>query len=181
AASEILVGARTFLEVERFDRGPRRGQVMLAAADAEHVGQGTRWVPAVEGLVRAGLLGAEHLAEVRWLAVFGRWIGNTDMHLGNLSLTLDGTRISGLAPAYDMLPMAFAPVANEVVPRTFEPTLDGLGGVPALEVHAAAVAFWARVAADPRVSPGFQSIAASCREALVRLEAGVRWLGAGAP
>ncbi len=44
----------------------------------------------------------------RW--AFGMLIGNTDMHHGNLSfiISLHG-RPYALAPAYDILPMGFAP------------------------------------------------------------------------
>lgn len=180
ARSQVHMSDRVFLEIARFDRSPRRGQVMLAAADGEYVGVGTGWTRCVEGLVQEGLLTPEHLAETRWLALFGRWIANSDMHLGNLSLTLAGTHITGLAPVYDMLPMRFAPVAHELVDRPFEPTVDDTDAVRVREVHAAALTFWGCVRHDERVSADFRAIADRCRAALIELGPAVSWLtGAG--
>lgn len=45
-------------------------------------------------------------------------IANTDRHYGNISLLLDGDDWA-LAPAYDMLPMLYAPVGGELVARSF--------------------------------------------------------------
>ncbi|MBK0034479.1 HipA domain-containing protein [Erwinia sp. S43] len=42
-------------------------------------------------------------------------IGNTDMHHGNLSFISDRGRPYHLAPAYDILPMGFAPRAGGAI------------------------------------------------------------------
>jgi len=48
-------------------------------------------------------------------AAIARLIANTDMHLGNLTFHVEGT--FRLAPAYDMLPMAYAPLPGGEVAK----------------------------------------------------------------
>ena len=115
-------GRQRFLEVERFDRiGPhgRRGLISLSAMDAEFVGLGRGGWPAIT----ARLAAERHItrdahAAACLLHAFGALIGNTDMHPGNLSFTTDNGRPYALAPAYDMLPMAFAPRSSGELPNT---------------------------------------------------------------
>ena len=65
-----------------------------------------------------------------------------------------------LAPAYDVLPMLYAPVNGEIVPRKLSPpmptseTLDVW--MPAMEN---ASAYWAQLASDTRLSDNFRDIA----------------------
>ncbi|WP_306603089.1 type II toxin-antitoxin system HipA family toxin YjjJ [Azonexus sp.] len=111
-----------FLEVERFDRiGPhgRRGLISLSAMDAEFIGLGRGGWPAMT----ARLLAERHITSEAHQAAcllhaFGTLIGNTDMHPGNLSFVTDSGRPYDLAPAYDMLPMAFAPRSSGELPAT---------------------------------------------------------------
>jgi len=115
-------GQQRFLEVERFDRiGPhgRRGLISLSAMDAEFVGLGRGGWPAIT----ARLLTERHISSdahesACLLHAFGTLIGNTDMHPGNLSFVTDSGRPYHLAPAYDMLPMAFAPRSSGELPAT---------------------------------------------------------------
>ena len=115
-------GQQRFLEVQRFDRiGPhgRRGLVSLSAMDAEFIGLGRGGWPAMT----ARLLAERHITgqaheTAGLLHAFGTLIGNTDMHPGNLSFVTDSGRPYQLAPAYDMLPMAFAPRSSGELPTT---------------------------------------------------------------
>lgn len=183
ARSELLVGeARVFLEVERFDRaGPIRrvGQIALAWADAQLVGSSlTSWTESTSALLARGLLSADDHREVRWRQLFGRWIANNDMHLHNLTLRLRGATITGVAPAYDMLPMAYAPQGQgELRAVAFAPQPPGPEdadvAAPALE---AAVDFWGRVAADARISAEVRAFANANRDAVAALRAGLIWL-----
>jgi hypothetical protein len=172
ASSELLsAGGRMFLEVERFDRdglAHRIGQVTLATLDAEHLGGSPTWGDAVGGLLAAGIVGESDAREVRWLEAFGRWIGNTDMHLANLSFRLRGARLDGLAPAYDVVPALYSPVAGELVDRAFVPVRPSPADDPS--AWEAAVSFWGALAADPRASVAFRGIA----ETNARLVAGLR-------
>ena len=163
--SEILVaGHRTFLEVERFDRQGTRhrvGQATLASLDAEFVGSDlTNWETSVGALVRLGKLPAPILERVRWLGWFGRYIGNTDMHFGNLAFLLDGVRPTALAPIYDMLPMCYFPRHQELPPVSIHPPIptpsEAQLATSALE---AANSFWYAASHDKRISADFQQIA----------------------
>lgn len=102
-----------FLEIPRFDRIGLSGRVgifSLRALDAEFVGNArASWPVLVNHLVAQGHVDAEAAATTALLWAFGTLTGNTDMHHGNLSFINSNGRPYGLAPAYDMLPMGFAP------------------------------------------------------------------------
>jgi DNA-binding transcriptional ArsR family regulator len=178
---EILESdGRVFLEVTRLDRTPvlgRRGLVSLRALDAAFHGHGAidwwRYAPQLEG---EGWIGRNDARRLEVLGLFGALIGNGDMHLANVSLVLRDERPLALAPAYDMLPMRWAPAAGgEVVPRSF----DVLPPLPAFFEpwrHAAhaAVDFWQRVHEEPRISAAFAAIAA---DAGGKVEAALARLG----
>jgi hypothetical protein len=113
---------RVFLEVDRFDRTERgrRGVLSLEALDAEFVGMvaAGMWSASVDALAGVGVVSPQDATRVRWLSSFGSLIGNTDMHLGNLSFFARGARVVGLAPAYDMLPMLYAPHQGHLPARS---------------------------------------------------------------
>ncbi len=165
ASSILSEGGRVFLEVERFDRdGPvhRIGQVTLEVLDAEFAGTNlTSWSESAGALASRGIIPTAATRTVRWLDTFGRLIGNTDMHFGNLAFLIDGLRVTALAPVYDMLPMHYHPGQGEAPVRDHNLTFPGPAyadvAAPAL---AAAIDFWGRVAAETTVSAGFREIAA---------------------
>jgi hypothetical protein len=173
ATSRISTGAgRVFLEVERFDRTPisaanplglgRIGMVSLNVYDAEYVGAMDNWAATANRMQARGLLRPADARTLRLLEAFGELIANTDRHYGNISLLLDGDDWA-LAPAYDMLPMLYAPVGGELVPRHFadrplQPTAATLPEWP--QALALARSFWAAASADERLSAGFRQIAA---------------------
>ena len=172
AASRISTGAgRVFFEVERFDRTPigpanpqglgRIGMVSLMVYDAEYVGAMDNWAATANRMQERGLLRPADARTLRLLEAFGVLIANTDRHYGNISLLLDGDDWA-LAPAYDMLPMLYAPVGGELVPRSFadrpvQPTAATLPEWP--RALALARSFWAAASADTRISAGFRQIA----------------------
>ena len=161
APSRIVEHAgRTFLEVERFDRHGLFGRSRLTSLltlDVALLGAGTSdWALLAERFRSLGLLDAEAVERVRHLWWFGRLIANTDMHTGNLSFVPHGGLT--LAPAYDMLPMLYAPLPGGELPtRSFEPALP-LPPRRAVWVSAcaAALAFWDRAALDARISTAFR-------------------------
>jgi hypothetical protein len=166
ARSRIVAHAgRTFLEVERFDRIGMSGRsrlISLETVNAALVGETSpEWPRLAARLVRAGLLTAEDEQRIQRLWWFGRLIGNSDMHLGNLSFRPHGAL--ELAPAYDMLPMLYAPLPGGEVPaRVFTPPLP----LPAqratwMAACEAASGFWARASTDKRISESFRAIAAA--------------------
>ncbi|MGH8226588.1 MAG: HipA domain-containing protein [Steroidobacteraceae bacterium] len=140
-------GMRTFLEVERFDRigaEGRRGVVSLLALDASRYGQLDRWSSSATRLQSDRLLSRGDVDRVRLLEAFSMLIANTDRHFGNLTLF---DRYQGrfeLAPAYDVLPMLFAPQSDQILERRFEPpdpTGETLSVWP--RAQALAEAYWA--------------------------------------
>lgn len=157
------IDGRCFLESRRFDRHGERGRspaISLAMIDAEYVGVGHGWSRAARGLAERGLLDKMDLERVAWLECFGGWIGNTDMHLGNLSLAPAAERFE-LLPVYDMLPMALAPARGEVRQVNLRPPIrTGADRKPWRSAGAAAADFWSTVADDHAVSDGFRRLAA---------------------
>jgi hypothetical protein len=168
---------RRFLEIPRFDRvgaSGRRGVVSLESLHAAALASVTQrdWPTAVLELQQAGLVDAAAVAAVRRLYAFGELIGNTDMHFGNLAFWLNDTLPFQLAPAYDMLPMQWAPTMHgEIIERNFAPAPP----LPAAQEswHQAlgwAAEFWRRVAGDSRISAPFLRIAEQARRTLRKLQ-----------
>lgn len=167
-------GERMYLQVRRFDRvgvHGRRGVVSFGALDDAFVGQRAAWSNTADILARLGWITPEDRARAAWLEGFGRLIGNTDMHFGNLAVIHDGPRPLALSPAYDMLPMMYAPRSTgEWSDATLEPpALPSQAHPQAESLHAAAKAFWQTAAGDARVSPGARQLAARNAEAIYRL------------
>ena len=171
ARSRILEHAgRVFIESERFDRVGRYGRLALCGLDAiDPVFLGSResaWTTLADRLQHMRLIDAAGAAAIERLWWFGRLIANTDMHLGNLSFLVD--RTLRLAPTYDMLPMAYAPLPGGEVPtRAFNPELP----LPQqrntwMASCTVAINFWNMAANDGRVSVGFRSV---CRDNATRL------------
>lgn len=165
AARSCVVDAgngQRFLEVERFDRvggTGRRAVFSLASLDAEFVGNARApWPDIVARLASEGHATREAAGGAALLFAFGTLIGNTDMHHGNLSFTsANGQRPLALAPAYDMLPMGFAPqasggMADALAPARLHPAVGTGAWVQAADL---ARIFLDRVRGEPRFSAGF--------------------------
>lgn len=162
AGSEIYqFGGRTFYQVERFDRHGEFGRSAVCSwheINAALFGSSGNWSDGADALLQQAYISADTAQQIKLLEQFGRLIANTDMHDGNLAFRPGLT----LAPAYDMLPMAYAPQRGvELVARHYQPAIP----VPRerqiwLQAASAALVFWQRVAADIRISDGFRRIAA---------------------
>lgn len=127
-------GGQRFLEVPRFDRVGQFGRIgafSLRALDAEFVGDASApWPSLVDRLAAKGHVDTEAVAGAALLWAFGTLIGNTDMHAGNLSFVGRHGRPYQLAPAYDVLPMGFAPgsggtIVNTLPPASLSASVDG--------------------------------------------------------
>lgn len=167
----IDAGGRRFLELSRFDRtssGGRRGTISLAAL---HGGLSGDWATRGIELERLGLCDAATVQRMRRLQAFGELIGNTDMHAGNLAFRMTDALPFELAPAYDMLPMLWAPgPQGELMERTFAPQPPVPAAAEAWrEMLSLAREFWSRVIADQRVSREFAATARMAGEVLTRL------------
>ena len=154
---------RTFLEIERFDRHGLLGRsevCSLSSINAALVGSAETGWPAISRSLRAsGFLDEQQANVVDSSWWFGRLIGNSDMHLGNLSF------VPGLvvAPAYDMLPMMYSPLRGGELPGAVyampEPLPRERGTWQ--KAAGAAVEYWRQCASDSRVSDGFRAV---CKE-----------------
>ncbi|MBN8750365.1 Uncharacterised protein [Xylophilus ampelinus] len=176
ARSRVLeAGGRTFLEVERFDRHGEAGRsplVALDVANAAFVGSPSAdWPALMARLAALGLVDEGTQAAVWRLWWFGRLIANTDMHTGNLVFVPAAGRLQ-LAPAYDMLPMRFAPLPGGELPtRSVELALPVPDQRAAwLDACTAALGFWNEAAGDARIGEGFRAVCAEHAAALTRLQ-----------
>jgi hypothetical protein len=155
------IDGRLFLESRRFDRpGPGRSPaISMTTVDAEYAGEGHGWARVGAALHSVGLLDRSGLQHMAWAETFGAWIGNTDMHLGNVSLA-PGDHDFALCPLYDMLPMTLAPVRGELPSMASRPPVRtelnrAVWGAAGL----AAAGFWRRLAADAGLTRGFRRLA----------------------
>jgi len=138
----------------------RTAMLSLQAVDAEFVGLGCDWPKILKALYEKRLVSWEDVQHTEFLWHFGRLINNTDMHLGNLSLSVRGDGFE-LLPIYDMCSMGFAPKGgSEVSAYRFAPT-----EIQAVTLEQEAVAavknsvrdFWSRVVKDERISAEFRA------------------------
>lgn len=177
AGSRILdAGNRRFLEVSRFDRSGsngRRGVVSLGALHPESFGdnQAYAWTKAATDLLQRELISDDTFATIHILSAFGDLIGNTDKHAGNLAFWLTNSVPFEITPAYDMLPMVWAPgPQGEIVERTFTP-LPPLPNARKYWSEAVgwAVEFWKNVVSDIRISDPFRRLSEDALNAVETL------------
>ena len=164
ATSRLVRGLnRIYLEVDRFDRtgeGGRIGVVTMGTIDDEFIGRRASWSATASSLVVQGMLDDRGAEEIRFLESFGHYIGNTDMHHGNISFYCPdnpGTTVKPileLAPVYDMLPMLYAPERGEIVTRSLALPQD-----TDREAATVALQYWDSVAGRKDISEGFRAIA----------------------
>lgn len=155
-----------YLEIERFDRVGRfgrRGMISAGAIDDELFGRRDNWPAFAQRCEEARILDADSVRLVLILTAFSELIGNGDRHFENLSLmTDDDGRPNAVSPAYDMLPMMYAPAGGGIEPelRRVDPSFQSLGArtdvwEPAFK---AAHAFWTEASADLRLSGPMRAI-----------------------
>jgi len=166
AQSNLVEGKdRLFLEITRFDRTAqgRLGLVSLEALDSEYerAGQRGEWFQTCLRLARRHVIPVEALDAVQFLSAFGRLIGNTDMHDGNLSFFMTGMSVTELAPAYDMLPMMYQPTQGHLRSPPLKPPIPLATDSQRIWKKAceAGLQFWQNVSQHPLVSKSFQALA----------------------
>jgi hypothetical protein len=169
---------RTYLESVRFDRHGMFGKrhiVPLAPIHKAFVG-GSRqnWAASCDKLAELGHLPRQDAQTVHVLLYFGRLIGNTDMHFGNLSLAVnDMARLANpkfsLAPCYDMLTMAYKPseFKDELGYTALEVPRQPLGSdAPWQQALTMAKEFWETLAETEAVSVDLRNVARNQRKLL---------------
>ncbi len=153
----------TFLQSIRFDRVGLWGRLplySLMTIASEFVGYCGTWMDAAEQLFDEQLIAQNDVDSLRRLSDFGTLIGNTDMHLGNISLIPKETGFT-LAPVYDMTPMYYRPKAGGVLPQ------EALQAGPlSIKINNDSIApiatrFWQTAQSDTRITDQFRSI---CRQ-----------------
>lgn len=153
-----LEGLRCLI-VSRFDRigdMGRRAVISLAAAAEQVDGS---WTDAAEGMQTRGQLSNEGLQRIALLDAFGALIANTDRHHYNVLLFPTESGVYTVAPAFDQLPMAYAPPASGNLRYTAvddpHPAMNTLAIWG--EAQALASEFWKR-ARGQRLSASMRSI-----------------------
>ncbi len=167
AQTRVVQGQRrTLLLSRRFDRVGRHGRRHVVPLWAVHEAfvpsTAWHWAASCEALEARRRLPPGTAAQVLALQQFGRLIGNSDMHFGNLSLWVQREDLLkgrfALAPLYDMLPMRWRPDPGSgelgLLPLTPEPAeLDS-------SARALAADYWTQIAAGRSFSAGFRALAA---------------------
>jgi hypothetical protein len=168
----VMQEQRTFLSCERFDRVGtlgRKGLVSLRMAEMEFVGKPAEWPVIAKHLLQDKLISAEDADTIAVIWCFGRLIANTDMHGGNLSFYYAGEGELTLAPVYDMLPMAFAPLRSGAMAFSHTLTITPVAqGKHWRKTYGMAEQFWTELLTNTDISAEFKDIA---RTMLVELQA----------
>jgi hypothetical protein len=173
AASRVIEGrSRSYLESTRVDRIGAHGRRHTVALEAVHQafvgGPRQHWAATCDALVTQRRLRAEDAATARCWLEFGRLIGNSDMHFGNLSLWADEPARARftLAPLYDMLPMCWRPDAFMGLSdyAAFEPLLPPRGSA-ALPL---AQSYWQRLAEHAAIGMPLRTVAGKMARQLQR-------------
>lgn len=159
----VMQEQRTFLSCERFDRVGtlgRKGLVSLRMAEMEFVDKPAEWPVIAKHLLQDKLISAEDADTIAVIWCFGRLIANTDMHGGNLSFYYAGEGELTLAPVYDMLPMAFAPLRSGAMAFSHTLTITPVAqGKHWRQAYDMAEQFWAKLLTNTDISEEFKSIA----------------------
>ncbi len=167
-----------YLEIDRFDRVGklgRRGVISLFAINCHYLGAAVdNWSRASQRILEEQSLSMEaaYAERLIWLDTFGDLIGNTDRHFGNVCFFTEDARALILTPtpAYDMLPMVFAPKDANLVERQFAPRPPTALNLHLWnEVARQALSYWSRLGEEQGLSAGFGRIAAGCRNTLAQL------------
>lgn len=164
--SVVQSAARTYLLSERLDCVGERGRRHVVPVGAVHVtfvaGPYTHWAASCEALARQRRLSQVDATRAAALLQFGRLIGNTDMHPGNLGLLVQPHDLAkgrfSLALVYDMLSTRWRPDALVGGASDYSPFApDALSAASAAAVPA--VDFWSRLASFDVVSRALREVA----------------------
>lgn len=151
-----------FLESTRFDRLGVRGRTAVISLASVHDDLADSWARAAVALKEAGRLSDEDARRLCWLDAFGSLIANTDRHQYNILFFAEGSRLR-LAPAFDQVPMLYAPTADgQVPPREFTLPHATANTLDAWEcARDAARQFWTQGSEDKRLSDDARLFCAS--------------------
>lgn len=180
-ATILETRTHTFLEVPRFDRIGERGRRAVMSLAAAHQDPSVSWARAAGSLEARGLLSKEDARRLRLYEAFARLIANEDRHHQNVCLFPQHGGASAstgaeptqyqLAPAFDQLPMLYAPTSDGQLPeRVFvAPTPSADTWEVWGEAATLAVTFWRRAGALDSLSPAMKETALRNLDALDRM------------
>jgi hypothetical protein len=177
-ASLIETSSYRFLEVERFDRIGERGRRAMMTLAAAHDDLSDTWARAATRLAALRLLSTEDARRLQLYEAFARLIANEDRHQQNIALfpefSGEGENMAAepkrhtLAPAFDQLPMLYAPTSDGQLPdREFvRPTPGADTWDVWSQACTLATTFWRRARESDRFSTSMREIAANNLRAL---------------
>ena len=177
-ASLIETPGYRFLEVERFDRIGERGRRAMMTLAAAHDDLSDTWARAATRLAALRLLSTEDARRLQLYEAFARLIANEDRHQQNIALfpefSGEGENMAAepkrhtLAPAFDQLPMLYAPTSDGQLPdREFvRPTPGADTWDVWSQACTLATTFWRRARESDRFSTSMREIAANNLRAL---------------
>jgi len=151
-----------FLEVVRFDRIGERGRRTVMSLNSAYQKPELSWAEVAENMYREHMLSEADARALRLLDAFALSIANTDRHHYNILLFQKGPARYVLAPAFDQVPMGYAPTSTGQLrpfdfakPRMSSRTLDVFD-----EAVQMAAELWERGSEDERISDAMQRICA---------------------
>lgn len=167
-----------FLEIERFDRVGVRGRRAVLSLSAAWQAPHLRWSVCARQLHEARQLDERDAATLALYDAYGQLIGNTDRHHFNVLLFPQHDASTAqieryhLAPAFDQLPMMFAPRSGGAMITTpLNP------GAPVAEVWGVwndavrmARQFWNRAANENRISEALRVACRASEQSLTNLD-----------
>jgi HipA-like C-terminal domain len=156
-----------FLEVLRFDRFGERGRRAVMSLASVHQDPSVSWAAAAQSLAAQRRLSHDDARRLRLYEAFARMIGNVDRHHHNVCLFPEFDRTSVeparylLAPAFDQLPMLYAPTSDgQIVERKFVPSTATADTWDVWDEAASlAIEFWKRAGKLQRLSNDMKDIA----------------------
>jgi HipA-like C-terminal domain len=169
---------RTYLQSERFDRVGTGGKRHVVAASAVHEAFVTsprlQWTDTCEALVKHKLLSASDAHTIALSYWFGKFIGNTDMHFGNLSFFVDDVvnPVFTPTPVYDMLPMMWRPDIHQgnLDPSPLrEPVIPAGFAAEAALARTWAIEYWQKASTNTELSTELLEL---CLENVLRVTQG---------
>ena len=151
-----------FLEVVRFDRIGERGRRAVISLNSAYQKPELSWAEVAEQMYRERMLNEADARALRLLEAFALSIANTDRHHYNILLFPQGPYRCALAPAFDQVPMGYAPTAAGQLrrfdfgtPGMSSRTLDVFD-----EARQMATELWERGSQDERVTVAMRRICA---------------------
>lgn len=179
-AQLVDTATHRFLEIERFDRVGERGRRAVITLAAVHARATDTWAQAARSMADAGMLSPDDARTLQLFDAFAQLIANTDRHHYNIALFPqlggEGERMAAharryaLAPAFDQVPMLYAPTGGGQLPERAFSRAAPAGDTWNVWEDAVALGteFWKRAAGDARVGERMRAVARANADIVAR-------------